>query len=99
MIDCHDSYLVGSLILGTAWAVCHVVGKRYRVQMIWGSVVAAPFAITSTLFVPQYWPPPSMFATPFGGIWSGAYEYLQGYRLTSIRPVWLVRTSASSVNG
>jgi hypothetical protein len=57
----HYSYLIGALIFVAAWVVCLIVGKRYRAQSIWGSLVSAPFALTSLLFVPQYWSPPSLF--------------------------------------
>lgn len=57
----HYSYLVGTLIFWAAWTVCAVVGKTYRSEMRWGTLVAAPMALTSLLFVPQYWTPPSLF--------------------------------------
>jgi hypothetical protein len=57
----HYSYLTGALIFGAAWVVCLVLGKKYRAQIIWGSLVSAPLALTSILFVPQYWTPPSLF--------------------------------------
>jgi len=100
MIDYHYSYLVGTLIFGLAWIACYVIGKRYRAQMLWGSVVAAPFAITSVLFVPQYWSPPSLFdldqrfrvgiedflwAAAVGGIASVVGELLLKERLAKTR--------------
>jgi hypothetical protein len=57
----HYSYLVGVLIFWVAWIVCSVLGKRYRAEIRWGSLIAAPMALTSLLFVPQYWSPPSLF--------------------------------------
>ncbi len=57
----HFAYLVGALIFDAAWLVCFLAGKRYRPQMIWGTVITAPLALTSILFVPQYWTPPSLF--------------------------------------
>ena len=57
----HYSYLVGTLIFWAAWVVCAVVGKTYRPEMRWGTLVAAPMALTSLLFVPEYWTPPSLF--------------------------------------
>ena len=56
----HFAYLVGALLFAAAWVVCFLVGKRYRPQMLWGSLVSAPFALTSVLFIPQYWTPPSL---------------------------------------
>ena len=61
MINDHYAYLVGALIYDAAWVACYIWCKRYRAQMIWGSVVSAPFALTSVLFIPQYWTPPSLF--------------------------------------
>lgn len=57
----HFAYLVGALIFDAAWLACYVIGKRYRPQIIWGTVITAPLALTSFLFVPQYWKPPSLF--------------------------------------
>lgn len=57
----HYAYLVGALIYDAAWVVCYIFCKSYRRQMIWGSAVSAPFALTSILFIPQYWTPPSLF--------------------------------------
>jgi len=57
----HYSYLVGAAIFGFAWAVCAVVGRAYRSEMRWGTLIAAPMALTSLLFVPEYWTPPSLF--------------------------------------
>lgn len=57
----HYSYLVGVVIFWIAWIVCAFLGKAYRSLMRWGTLIAAPMALTSLLFVPQYWTPPSLF--------------------------------------
>lgn len=57
----HYSYLVGAGIFWVAWLVCAVLGSTYRSQMRWGTLIAAPMALTSLLFVPEYWHPPSLF--------------------------------------
>ena len=57
----HYSYLIGTLLFVAAWIVCLAAGKSYRRQSIWGALVSAPFALTSVLFIPQYWTPPSLF--------------------------------------
>jgi hypothetical protein len=57
----HFAYLVGALLFDAAWLAFYLIGKKYRPQMIWGTVVTAPLALTSFLFVPQYWTPPSLF--------------------------------------
>lgn len=61
MPDYHYSYLIGTLLFGAAWVVCYALGRTYRAQIVWGSLVSAPLALTSILFVPQYWTPPSLF--------------------------------------
>jgi hypothetical protein len=57
----HYSYLVGVLIFWAAWILCSIFGKQYRSQIRWGTLIATPMALTSILFVPQYWTPPSLF--------------------------------------
>jgi len=96
----HYSYLVGVLIFGAAWVVCSVLGKKYRAEIRWGSLISAPMALTSLLFVPQYWTPPSLFdldakirvgiedvlwAAAVGGIASVVAEILLKERLSAIR--------------
>jgi hypothetical protein len=75
----HYAYFVGALIFDAAWLACYIFCKSYRPRMIWGTVVSAPFALTSIIFIPQYWTPPSLFnldATIKVGIedflWAGA---------------------------
>jgi Lycopene cyclase len=96
----HYSYLVGALIFDAAWLACYVLGKNYRAEIRWGTLIAAPLALTSILFVPQYWTPPSLFdldqkirvgiedflwAAAVGGIASVAAEILLKERLSVIR--------------
>lgn len=96
----HYSYLVGVLIFWIGWVVCFAVGKSYRSQMRWGTLIAAPLALTSVLFVPQYWIPPSLFdldqkirvgiedflwAAAVGGIASVIGEIWLREKLTAIR--------------
>lgn len=57
----HFSYLIGALIFDAAWLACYIIGKSYRRQIVWGTIVTTPLALTSFLFVPQYWTPPSLF--------------------------------------
>lgn len=47
----HYSYLVGVMIFWVAWLVCAALGKAYRSEMRWGKFIAAPFALTSLLFL------------------------------------------------
>jgi len=94
------SYFIGTMIFAAAWDVCFWIGKSYRPQMIWGTIVSAPFALTSLLFIPQYWTPPSLFnldtrfhvgiedflwAGSVGGIASILGEYILKERLAETR--------------
>jgi len=100
MQNYHYSYLVGVLIFGAAWVACYVLGNKYRAEIRWGTLIAAPMALTSLLFVPQYWTPPSLFnldqkirvgiedvlwAAAVGGIASVVAEILLKERLSAIR--------------
>ena len=44
-----------------AWLACYLLGKNYRTEIRWGTLISAPLALTSILFIPQYWTPPSLF--------------------------------------
>jgi hypothetical protein len=57
----HYAYLVGALIFWIAWLACLVLGTTYRSGIRWGTMIACPMALTSFLFVPQYWLPDSLF--------------------------------------
>ena len=96
----HYSYLVGVLIFGAAWLACYLIGKSYRPEIRWGTLISAPMALTSILFVPQYWTPPSLFdldqrirvgiedvlwAAAVGGIASVVAEILLKERLSALR--------------
>lgn len=61
MLNYHYSYFVGALIFVTAWVVLYAFTKQHRGQMIWGSLLSAPFSLTGFLFIPEYWSPPSLF--------------------------------------
>jgi hypothetical protein len=96
----HYSYLVGVLIFWVAWVACSIFGKTYRAEILWGTLIAAPLALTSFLYVPQYWTPPSLFnldqrirvgiedflwAAAVGGIASVVGEIFLKERLGAIR--------------
>jgi hypothetical protein len=77
--DYQYSYFAGALIFVAAWAGLYFFSKDHRAQMLWGTLLAAPFAFTGFLFIPEYWSPPSLFdlAQRFGisiedVVWSGA---------------------------
>src|SRR3981189_1202625 len=99
MQNYHYSYLVGALIFGAAWLAFYLLGKNYRAEIRWGTVISAPMALTSILFVPQYWTPPSLFnldqkikvgiedflwAAAVGGIASVVAEILLKERLSAL---------------
>jgi hypothetical protein len=96
----HYSYLVGALIFDAAWLACYVVGKNYRTEIRWGTLISAPLALTSILFIPQYWMPPSLFdldqkikvgiedflwAAAVGGLASVVAEIVLKERLSRLR--------------
>jgi hypothetical protein len=100
MLNYHYSYLVGVLIFGAAWVACYILGKKYRAEIRWGTLISAPMALTNILFVPQYWTPPSLFdldqkikvgiedflwAAAVGGIASVVAEILLEERLSVLR--------------
>ena len=100
MRNYHYAYVVGVVLFGTAWLACYLVGKKYRAPIRWGSLISAPMALTSILFVPQYWTPPSLFdldlkyrvgiedflwAAAVGGIASAIAEILLKERLSRLR--------------
>src|SRR5271169_1374132 len=102
MHNYHYSYLVGALIFDAAWLACYLLGKNYRAEILWGTLISAPMALTSILFVPQYWTPPSLFnldqkikvgiedvlwAAAVGGIASVVGEILLKDRLSALRQV------------
>jgi Lycopene cyclase len=96
----HYSYLVGVLIFWIAWVFCFILGRSYRPEIRWGTLIAAPMALTSILFIPQYWTPPSLFdldqkirvgiedflwAAAVGGIASAVGEILLAEKLAAVR--------------
>jgi len=102
MHNYHYSYLVGALIFDAAWLVCYLLGKNYRTEIRWGTLISAPLALTSILFIPQYWTPSSLFdldlkikvgiedvlwAAAVGGIASAVAEILLKENLLALRKV------------
>lgn len=96
----HYSYLVGTFIFWVAWVLCSVLGRQYRSEIRWGTLIAAPMALTNLLFVPEYWTPPSLFdldqkirvgiedflwAAAVGGIAAVVGEILLKERLATVR--------------
>ena len=56
-----NAWLTFSLILLGIWAVIWIVKPLIRKEMLWASILTAPFGLTEPIFVPEYWNPPSLF--------------------------------------
>lgn len=54
-------YFIGCLIFLSVWIIFFVLRKDLRKEMIFGSLLAAPFGLIESLWVPEYWNPPSLF--------------------------------------
>jgi hypothetical protein len=61
MLNYHYSYAVGAVLYAAAWGVFFFLNRRFRNQMLLGSMLSAPFALSGFLFMPLYWHPPSLF--------------------------------------
>jgi hypothetical protein len=100
VLDYQYSYLLGAMLFVIAWVLLYLFAREHRAQMLWGTLVAAPFALTSFLFIPEYWTPPSLFdlaarygisiedvvwSAAVGGIASSLSEILFRQRLERMR--------------
>jgi cellobiose-specific phosphotransferase system component IIC len=56
-----NPWLVFSLILLGVWLLVWLARPGQRKEMLWASILTAPFGLTEPLFVPAYWNPPSLF--------------------------------------
>ncbi|MDP2925507.1 MAG: lycopene cyclase domain-containing protein [Nanoarchaeota archaeon] len=56
-----NPWLAFSLILFGIWLVLFILRKENRKEMLWVSILTAPFGLTEPLFVPEYWNPSSLF--------------------------------------
>lgn len=54
-------WLIWSLSFLLIWFLVFLLSKNLRKEMLWASVLTAPFGLTEPLFVPGYWNPPSLF--------------------------------------
>lgn len=61
MLGYHYSYAVGAVLYAAAWGIFFLLNPRFRNQMLLGSALSAPFALSGFLFMPLYWHPPSLF--------------------------------------
>ncbi len=85
-----NAWLIFSMILLGIWLVIWIVKPLLRKEMLWVSILTAPFGLTEPIFVPEYWNPPSLFdlaintgfdieslifSFAIGGIGAVLYEY------------------------
>ncbi len=56
-----NAWLTFSLILLGIWFVIWITKPSLRKEMMWVSILTAPFGLTEPIFVPEYWNPPSLF--------------------------------------
>ncbi len=56
-----NAWLTFSLILLGIWVIVWLLRASTRKEMLWASILTAPFGLTEPIFVPEYWNPPSLF--------------------------------------
>lgn len=56
-----NPWLVFSLIFLGIWLAVWLTMPKARREMLWASILTAPFGLTEPIFVPAYWNPPSLF--------------------------------------
>jgi hypothetical protein len=61
MLDYRIGYFVCGLILLVVWLVCWFLRKDLHREMLFGSLMCLPFALTDFFFIPEYWNPPNLF--------------------------------------
>ncbi len=97
----HYVWLVWSSAFLLPWLLLYVAFPRHRRQMVWASLLMAPFGLTEPLFVPEYWNPPSLFelaqrtgfdiesiifSFAIGGVGAVLYNILTRKRLEALPP-------------
>lgn len=97
----HYVWLVWSSAFLVSWLLLFFAFDQHRSQMLWTSVLMAPFGLTEPLFVPEYWNPPSLFelaqrtgfdiesiifSFAIGGIGSVLYNIITRRRLEPLQP-------------
>ena len=95
----HYVWLVWSSAFLLPWLLPYALFPRYRVGIWRSSVIMTPFGLTESLFVPEYWNPPSLielaqssgfdiesfiFSFAIGAIAAVLYNILLHKRLLSI---------------
>ncbi len=56
-----NAWLTFSLIFLGIWFIIWIAKPLVRKEMLWASILTAPFGLTEPIFVPEYWNPPSLF--------------------------------------
>lgn len=56
-----NPWLFGSLVMLGIWLLIYAAIPRVREEMLRMGLFTAPFGLTESLFVPEYWSPPSLF--------------------------------------
>ncbi len=97
----HYVWLVWSSAFLLPWLFLYLAFARHRRQMVWASLLMAPFGLTEPLFVPEYWNPPSLFelaqktgfdiesiifSFAIGGVGAVLYNILARKRLEPMSP-------------
>jgi len=55
------AYFIGCMIIASVWILIYLRREDLRKEMLFGSILGAPFGLSEFLFVPEYWSPPSLF--------------------------------------
>ncbi len=56
-----NPWLFFSLIFLMFWFIVYLSRPNLKKEMLWASILTAPFGLTEPFFVPAYWNPPSLF--------------------------------------
>lgn len=67
-------YLTGALLLGAVYLLMYLWRRDLRREMVFGGLLAAPYALTAPFFIPEYWDPPYLLS--FGRIGLGVEDFL-----------------------
>lgn len=55
------AYLTGALFFLFVWLILFFLRKDLRKEMLWASLLALPFILTESFFIPEYWDPHYVF--------------------------------------
>jgi len=95
------AYFIGALIGLAIWLIFFILRKDLRKEILFGSLLAAPFGFSGSLFIPEYWDPITLFdlaskakftiegilfCFSFGGIATVVFEVFTRKKLVKIKP-------------